>query len=164
VHFERYAAGDWTGQKHGAKVIGPLLVGQAGIQPTFLVHSKDYARLQALTREVGVSWSDDGGATWTQVARGPVETSKGLHAVSLASGWHFLAFNPQGRTPLSLARTRDGRQWETILPDLSRNGNRQVDYPTLMQSRDGRMHVVFSWGRSNIKHLVLDTEYLSGQP
>ncbi len=160
VHFELYRSGDWTGQKHGVKIIGPLLEGKTGIQPSFLVHSGDYKKLQVLTREDGTAWSSDAGRTWSQIEKGPIDTSKGLHAVSLDKGLHFLAFNPSGRTPLSLARSRDGKKWETILPELSRDGNGKMDYPTIMQARDGKLHIVHSWHRSNIKHLVLDTEYL----
>jgi len=162
VHFEIYKPGDWTGQKHGVEIVGPLLGGKEGIQPSFLVHSKDRRRLQVLTREDGSAWSSDGGKSWTPVAPGPIDTSKGLHAVSLANGWHFLAFNPDGRTPLSLARTRDGKKWETVLPVLSRDGNGKMDYPTMIQAKDGKLHIVHSWHRSNIRHLVLDTEYLCG--
>ena len=160
VHFERYAAGDWTGRRHGAEVVGPI-DGKDGIQPTFLVHSEDMRRLQVLTREDGAATSDDGGRSWTPLATGPIDTSKGLHAATTAGGWHFLAFNPSGRTPLSLARSRDGRTWQTVLPRLNADGGETMDYPTLMQSRDGRLHVVHTYGRRFINHLVLDAAYLS---
>ncbi len=160
VHFELYAPNDWTGQQHGAQVIGPILDGKPGIQPTFLVHSPDFRRLQVLTREDGTAWSRDAGRTWTRIMDGPIDTSKGLHAVTTTQGWHFLAFNPTGRTPLSLARSRDGKQWQIILPVLRQDGNKKMDYPTIMQTRDGKLHVVHSYGRDHINHLVLDTDYL----
>ncbi len=159
VHFELYAPNDWTGEKQGATVIGPLL-GKSGIQPTFLVHSPDYRRLQVLTREDGTASSEDGGQSWTPISDSPIDTSKGLHAVTTRSGWHFVAFNPTGRTPLSLARSRDGQKWQTVLSELNVNGDQQMDYPTILQSRDGRLHVVHSYGRDHIHHIVLDTEYL----
>lgn len=162
VHFERYAANDWTGEKHGAQVTAPLLQGKEGIQPSFLVHSPDFRQLQVLARDDGSGWSEDGGRTWTQLGAGPIDTSKGLHAVTTKSGWHFLAFNPSGRTPLSLARSRDGKKWDTVVPVLRRDGGKAMDYPTLMQARDGRLHIVHSYGREFINHLVLDTGYLEG--
>lgn len=160
VHFEIYQPNDWTGAKHGAQVIGPLM-GKNGIQPSFLVHSKDYQHLQVLTREAGSASSRDGGKTWTEVEDGPINTSKGLHAVTTKAGWHFLAFNPTGRTPLSLARSRDGKNWETVLPILRADGRKKMDYPSILQARDGRLHVVHSYGRDHISHVVLDTKYLS---
>ncbi len=160
VHFEIYPADDWTGQKGKVEVTKPLMGGKEGIQPSFLVHAKDMSVLQVLSREDGQAWSHDGGHTWTDVVAGPVDTSVGLHAVTTTDGWHFLTFNPVKRTPLSLARSRDGKNWETILPELSYNEGKEVDYPTIMQARDGKLHVVHSWGREQITHLVLDTEYL----
>jgi alpha-L-rhamnosidase len=162
VHFEIYKAGDWTGEKHGVRIVGPLLRGLVGIQPSFLTHSKDLKKLQVLTRDNGTAWSDDGGKSWTPVTKGPIKTSNGFHAVSLDNGWHFLALNPKGRSPLSLARTRDGIQWETILPELSKDGGGKMDYPTMLRSKDGKLHIVHSWHRRNIRHLVLDTKYLCG--
>ncbi|MEM7384921.1 MAG: sialidase family protein [Verrucomicrobiota bacterium] len=163
LHFELYQGGDWTGQKHGVKIIGPMVRGMKGIQPSFLVHDrKTMKKLQVLTREDGTAWSEDGGLSWTEVTKGPIDTSKGLHAVSdRNSDWHFLAFNPTGRTPLSLARSRDGKSWETVVTELSKDGKGKMDYPSMMQTRDGKLHVVHSWHRSHIRHLVLDAAYLA---
>lgn len=164
VHFELYQPHDWTGQKYGAKVIGPLMKGKNGIQPSFLVLSADFQQLQVLTREDGTATSQDSGRTWTEVEPGPIDTSKGLHAVTTNSGWHFLAFNPTGRTPLSLARSRDGQHWETILRELQVDGSKKMDYPSMIQARDGLLHVVHSFGRDHINHIVLDTDYLCASP
>jgi hypothetical protein len=37
-----------------------------------------------------------------------------------------------------------------------------MDYPAMIQTRDGRVHVTYSWDRAGIQHLVLDQEYLTG--
>ncbi len=121
VHFEVYRAGDWTGQKHGVTIIGPLE--GRGIQPSLLVLSADHKRLGAFTRDNGITRSEDGGRSWTPITKSPVPTAKGLHAVTTSGGWHFLASNPtSGRTPLQLSRSRDGKTWETILPTLWEDG------------------------------------------
>lgn len=161
VHFEIYQAGDWTGEKQGVKIIGPI-EGE-GIQPSFITLSPDLQRLKAFTRDDGITASGDGGLTWSPTGRSPVKTSKGFHAVTTRSGWHFLAFNQTAsRHPLELARSRDGEHWETILPSLRADGNKGMDYPTVIQTRDGRLHIVHTFGRAFINHLVLDTDYLSG--
>ncbi len=162
VHFELYPANDWTGQRHEPEVVPPLLAGKEGIQPSFLVLSSDYQRLQVLTRENGTTRSEDGGRTWSQVETSPIVTSRGLHVVTTKRRWHFLAFNSNDRrTPLSLARSRDGKKWETVLPELRKDGNKTMDYPTIMQSADGKLHIVHTYGRHFINHLVLDTDYVS---
>lgn len=161
VHFEIYQPGDWTGAKHGVKIIGPI-EGE-GIQPSFVTLSPDFRRLKAFTREDGITSTSDGGMTWSPIAASPVKTAKGFHAITTGDGWHFFACNKTAsRQPLELARSRDGERWETILPALRADGKKQMDYPTLIQTRDGRLHLVHSYGRESINHLVLDTGYLCG--
>ncbi|MEO7955857.1 MAG: hypothetical protein ABIW76_04130, partial [Fibrobacteria bacterium] len=63
---------------------------------------------------------------------------------------------------LVLSRSRDGITWEKILPDLSVRGTLRMDYPAMIQTRDGRVHVAHSWDRAGIQHLVLDQDYLTG--
>ncbi len=161
VHFEIYEADDWTGQKHGVTIVGPL--DGKGIQPSFIVQSPDFLKLGAFTRNDGFTSSKDGGKTWSAIGPSPVKTAVGLHAVTTANGWHFLAYNETGvRTPLKLARSRDGEHWEIILPSLSADGLQSMDYPTIMQTKDGKLHIVHTYGRQFINHLVLDTKYLEG--
>jgi len=161
VHFEIYEAGDWTGQKHGVQIVGPLE--GKGIQPSFIVQSPDCQNLRAFTRNDGITNSHDGGKTWSAIEPSPVKTAVGLHAVTTVNGWHFLVYNETGaRTPLKLARSRDGEKWETVIPVLSVDGLQDMDYPTIMQAKDGKLHVVHTYGRKFIRHLVLDTKYLEG--
>ncbi len=159
THFEIYAAGDWTGQRHGVTVIGPLE--GRGIQASFIIQSADYKKIRAFTRDDGITSSQDGGETWTPIEKSPVTTSKGFHAVTTREGWHFLAFNPdRTRTPLSLARSRDGDDWEVVIPDLRSEGKKSMDYPSMMQTQDGQLHIVHTFGRDYINHLVLDSQIL----
>ncbi|MCG8587603.1 MAG: exo-alpha-sialidase [Pirellulales bacterium] len=160
-HFEHYRAGDWTGRKHGVKVYGPIMDGRS-IQPSFVTLSADKRHLGAFLRDDGYAESRDDGRTWTKVNKSPVKTSKGLHAVTTRNGVHFLAFNPSSRTPLSLARSLDGKNWNVIIHDLWSDGKERMDYPTIMQSHDGKLHIVHSYGRRFIHHIVLDAEYLEG--
>ena len=162
THFEIYQAGDWTGQEHGVEIVGPI--DGRGIQASMVTLSADRQWLGAFTRDDGYTTSKDGGATWSPIEKSPVTTSKGFHAVTTANGVHFLVFNPdESRTPLSLARSLDGENWETLIVDLQSNEDWSMDYPTIMQAADGALHVTHTFGRRYINHLVLDTDYLEGQ-
>jgi hypothetical protein len=84
VHME-IAGGDYT---NDFELIGPLGPLEA-IQPTLLVHDDDYMTIQALCRAPGsgsptpVTWSYDGGQSWTSLSTISHNTSKGLDAVTI---------------------------------------------------------------------------------
>lgn len=157
VHLER-----------GAELIGPLK-GPEAIQPAFLVHPSDFRSLRMICRQITgehplTATSSDLGRTWSALTPlAGIKTWKGLDAVTLSNGWHLMAYNaPPNRYPLALARSRDGVAWEPVLLELSRSDTLRMDYPAILQARDGRVHVTHSWGRKQIKHLVLDGNYLTG--
>ena len=128
------------------------------IQPTILVH-KD--RLQALCRSgqgrITEVWSTDKGHTWS-----PMKTTDlpnpdaGIDGVTLKDGRHVLVYNPttRGRTPLNVAISSDGKNWEQIAVLESQPG--EYSYPAVIQARDGKIHVTYTWKRERIRHAVLD--------
>ena len=65
THFEIYQAGDWTGQKHGVEVIGPLE--GRGIQASFIELSKDKQRLKAPRGYAAAACALRGAATGVQI-------------------------------------------------------------------------------------------------
>jgi predicted neuraminidase len=156
VHMEltRDPAGAWERTP-------PLNVPSAfsAIQPTILVH--DARRIQILCRtEQGViaeSWSDDGGRVWSPMRGTKLPNpSAGIDAVRLADGHFLLVYNPSrdNRRQLQIASSQDGRSWTpgVVLED----GPGEYSYPAMIQGRDGRVHVTYTWRRQRIKHVVLD--------
>lgn len=165
VHFELVDGPDYTTGYH---LVGPI--GSGAIQPAFIVHSPDYSRLQIICRPSSSSgnppktaFSCDMGQTWTalQDLEG-INTCAGLTAATLKSGWHVLAFNPEcSRTPLSVALSKDGINWYTLLPELDMCDSLSVDYPSTIEAYDGKIHLVYAYANhGRIKHVVLDTDYL----
>jgi predicted neuraminidase len=144
---------------------GPLNDPKAfeAIQPTILVHSP--TRLQILCRSrqrvVTEAWSEDAGLTWgAMTATALPNPSAGIDAVRLADGRFLLAYNPtpSGRSRLELAVSRDGRIWHGAVTLEDATG--EYSYPALIQARDGRVHVTYTWRRERIKHVVLDPSAL----
>ena len=71
----------------------------------------------------------------------------------------------KGRGILNVALSRDGAQWEAALVlDYLDQPNRQFSYPSAIQSRDGLVHIVYTWHRERIKHVVLDPARLQTTP
>ena len=164
VHMERYS-GAWTPAALAAAAnwqkIGPLNVaGEFGaIQPTILVHSSSSLQILCRTRQrvISESWSQDEGRTWSAMKATTLPNpSAGIDAVRLADGRFALIYNPTptGRAKLDLAISPDGKSWKraAVLEDSAG----EYSYPAMIQTRDGRVHVTYTWKRERIKHVVLD--------
>jgi predicted neuraminidase len=162
VHMERWTPGDLASPAAWRKS-GPLNDPRAfeAIQPTILVHSK--ARQQALCRSrqkvVTELWSEDGGATWGPMkATALPNPSAGIDALRLADGRFLLVSNPttSGRDRLEIAVSTEGKAWRrgVVLEDAPG----EYSYPAMIQARDGRVHVTYTWKRERIKHVVVDPD------
>lgn len=147
-------------------VIGPLndpaKIG--AIQPTILQHPGD--RLQMLCRTRGQGfiaqcWSQDGGRTWDELTATELPNpNSGIDAVTLRDGRQLLVFNntPKGRTPLNVAVSSDGKQWKVVSTLEDQPG--EYSYPAVIQTKDGRVHITYTYLRKSIKHVVLDPKKL----
>ena len=161
VRVERATLGGDLGAPAAWTTSGPLndAAEFAAIQPTILVHSA--TRIQILCRSrqrvVTESWSEDGGRSWSRMSASTLANpSAGIDAVRLADGRFLLAYNPttSGRSPLALAVSGDGRSWQRAL--VLEDAPGEYSYPALIQARDGRVHVTYTWRRERIKHVVVD--------
>jgi predicted neuraminidase len=65
---------------------------------------------------------------------------------------------------LTVAVTRDGINWEAAAVLEYRTGSVQYSYPSVIQTRDGLVHVSYSWHRKRIKHVVIDPKRLETYP
>lgn len=160
VHVERWTPGDLASPAAWRKS-GPLNDPRAfeAIQPTILAHSP--TRLQAFCRSrqkvVTELWSEDGGATWgPMTATALPNPSAGIDALRLADGRFLLVYNPttSGRGRLEIAVSTDGKAWRRGV--LLEDAPGEYSYPAMIQARDGRVHVTYTWKRERIKHVVVD--------
>ena len=91
--------------------------------------------------------------------------NSGIDAVTLRDGRHLLVYNhtTKGRSPLNVAVSSDGRTWQAalVLEDQPRS---EFSYPAAIQSRDGLVHIVYTWQRQRIKHVVVDPDHLELKP
>jgi alpha-L-rhamnosidase len=86
--------------------------------------------------------------------------SAGTDAVTVKDGRHLLVYNPtpKGRTPLSVAISRDGKTWDTA--HVLESGPGEYSYPAVIQTADGLVHITYTWRRERIRHVVLDPSKL----
>jgi alpha-L-rhamnosidase len=134
------------------------------IQPAILIHPE--GRLQMVARGRGgnipTTWSEDKGRTWS-----PLETINlpanwaGIDAVTLRDGRHFIVYNhvhSKGkghRRFLNLSSSKDGKVWNAALV-LGMCDGGQFSYPSIIQGRDGLVHIVHTWHRKTIAHIVVN--------
>lgn len=132
--------------------------------------------LLALLRDAGpgpgrvlAARSGDGGAHWHALAPLPIPNPNASVALlRLQDGRLLLAANPQAQDRNQLAlwlSTDQGATWQPALSlENSPNGDDEFSYPALLQDRQGRIHVLYTWRRQTIKQVVLTPARLGPAP
>jgi len=144
------------------EVVGPLNEGEdiGVIQPTILTYADGRLQMLCRTRRerfIAQAWSEDGGRTWGKLhATSLPNPNSGIDAVTLKDGRQLLVFNntKQGRTPLNVAVSKDGKDWDVVVTLENEPG--EYSYPAVIQTADGLVHTTYTYHRKSIKHVVLD--------
>jgi predicted neuraminidase len=109
------------------------------------------------------SESHDGGRTWSEGKDSPFPNpNAAVEFLKLRSGRLLLIFNDSmtRRTPLTVAVSSDQDRTWPIRRNI-REGNNDFGYPTVVQARDGRIHLVYtSDRRSVVNHAVFDEDWV----
>jgi len=135
----------------------------SAIQPTILTLPGGKLQILCRTRAgvIARSTSTDDGRTWTALAPTDLPNpNSGIDAVTLTDGRHLLVYNPthDARTPLWVAVSHDGASWSHVLTLETAPG--EYSYPAVIQTRDGLVHVTYTYQRKQIKHVVIDPQSL----
>ncbi len=135
------------------------------------------------------SESLDNGDSWSEPVPTPLpNNNSSISAVRLKSGRIAVAYNPTCtpdptpgkaawpglRCPVAVALSEDGGltfplvRWiergEGFMGDENRTNNRQYEYPYLMQTEDGMLHLAYAaYTRKGIKYVSLREEDVMGQ-
>jgi len=116
--------------------------------------------------------TSDAGAHWSQPVRTVLPNpDAAVGAVLLANGPLVLAFNnsQEDREDLSLALSTDfGITWRVAHrlegePASPKAPLPEYSYPWIMQDTAGDIHVLYTWGRSRIKHVHFNRAWLVGR-
>lgn len=149
------------------RLTAPMISPNGNIHPT-LVRLSD-GRLLAYLRtggKGGVIWrseSTDAGETWSQLTPTDLPNpNSGLDLLRLQSGRLALAFNntPRLRTPLSLALSEEDERWPWL--QIIEDAYAEISYPTLAQTQDGLLHLVYTYRRETIYYVRCTEEWLMG--
>jgi len=170
VHFEVTSDQGRTWRK-----VGPVNDGVAiqAIQPSLLKLGNNKWLAVGRSRQDNVfqTLSEDDGKTWGKIKLGQLpNNNSGTDATTLRDGRHVIVYNHIGgvpgkwggkRTPLNVAVSEDGYDWKAALILEDEPG--EYSYPSIMQSRDGLLHITYTWKRQRVKHVVIDPAKLKLQ-
>ena len=122
---------------------------------------------------VTVTRTDDAGEEWGNVfGTNLIQRDSAVAGVRLGDGSLLAAYNNSAwdRRDLSLARSADGGvHWSKPYPlehDTTPDNvvRREYSYPFLLQTHDGRYHLVYTWQRKMIRHVVFNDAWVLGDP
>jgi alpha-L-rhamnosidase len=139
------------------------------IQPTILSYPGNKLQLLCRTENEVITecWSEDNGKTWSRMtATSLPNPNSGIDAVTLRDGRQLLVYNPTAknwgnRVPLSVAISDDGKKWNKIFDlepfiDADQAEKDEYSYPSVIQTADGMVHIVYTYNRVTVKHVVVD--------
>jgi predicted neuraminidase len=160
VHFEVTSDLGKTWQR-----VGPVNDGKTfgAIQPSILTLGGENLLALGRTRQGKVFQiaSNDLGKSWQSMEASSLPNpNSGTDAVTLQNGQHWIIYNhtPRGRSPLNIAVSSDGKIWKGALELENQPG--EYSYPAIVQTRDGLVHVTYTWRREKIKHAVIDPKLI----
>lgn len=133
------------------------------IQPSILPLGNGGYRVIGRTQQdrIFVADSGDWGTTWEPMRLGSLpNNNSGLDAIRLRDERFLIVFNnierapgqwSGRRSPLTVAISDDAENWK-VLFDLEKENGQEFSYPTVLQDRAGKVHVVYTWKRKTIRH------------
>lgn len=144
-------------------------VPEAGLTQPTLVEFPD-GRISAFfrngdaRRRIKRSDSRDGGMTWSEVTVTTLpHPGAGIEAIRLKNGHLAMVYNdkevdPRDRLAISIS-TDEGATWQWTRRIID-EPNARFDYPSVIQARDGSLHVTFSDKLATIKHVRFNEEWI----
>lgn len=152
------------------------------VQPSVVRLQPSQPKLLGLFRDrraknIYSATSMDDGLTWSEPKASVLPNNNaGIEANILGTGEVVLAYNPQtsGRDPLGFAMSSDGgATWphkrllqhgdsSSGVATNSGSGN-EFSYPTVMQTKDGMIHVMYTYNRETIKYKRFARSWIAGK-
>lgn len=161
--------GAWLRVDHAGRIVDQRRLPVGNAYPA--IAATDAASATALLTaspepELAAARSTDGGESW-QAAPPPAIATPGtpLALLRLAGGRLLLAGNEgsgRGRLTLWLSDPQ-GKEWH-LARRVEDAADATADFsePALLQSADGRIHLVYAWRRQGIRHLSFNEAWLAG--
>ncbi len=151
--------------------------GRSSLQPSIV--PLDETRGMAFLRYSGhpprrilTTTTEDGGQTWSDPTKLTLPNpNSSIMGLRLHNGDLLLVFNnsEEHRANLSLARSTDeGKSWKQVhrferTPQPAEDGSAahfEFSYPSLIQTQDDTIHLLYTWNRKRIRHVTFNPAFL----
>ena len=96
--------------------------------------------------------------------------NSGIDGLTLKDGRHLLVYNPTNknwgdRVPLSVAVSKDGKTWKEVIQlekvtNPETTDEEEYSYPAIIQTEDNLIHIVYTWNRKMVKHVVINPKMI----
>ncbi|MEQ1841233.1 MAG: sialidase family protein, partial [Verrucomicrobiales bacterium] len=145
------------------------------IQPTVLTLADGSLRTlyRSKNKRIIANRSNDGGKSWSELEETNLpNNNSGVEGLTLADGRHLLLYNHLGgdkaegwgkRNVLNLAVSKDGITWEAVA-FIEKEEKGEFSYPAMIQTKDGLVHMTYTWNRKKVKHVVIDPIKIKAEP
>jgi predicted neuraminidase len=138
---------------------------QPSIVPLNAQSAAAFYRCRSKDRHIAVARTDDGGQTWSSPRfldlPNPDSAVDGLPLLS--KGSILLAFNDSrnNRETLKLAVSNGScLDWIRIYT-LENSPDQEFSYPYMIRGRNGLIHLVYTWKRKRIKHVIFNEAWIN---
>ncbi len=146
-----------------------VVPGKLGVEQPSVVSLPDgkliaFFRDAANDHRIKRSESLDSGNTWSPICETTLPNpGSGIEAILLQSGNLAMVYNDKEESPrdrLAISISEDfGESWEWTRHIEDIPGQR-FDYPSIVQSKDGSLHVSYSYNLKTIKHVRFNEEWV----
>jgi predicted neuraminidase len=165
--------GEWLRLAPDGRIVDKVRMpqGRRTLQPAVAVLDGQHALAILRDNDTGpgrirVATTLDGGQHWPAADALPLPNpNSSVALLRLKSGRLLIAGNgASGRNQLLLWLSDDaGKNWHTAATvESDADPQAEFSYPALLQARDGRVHLAYTWRRQGIKHAVLNEAWLAG--
>jgi len=142
--------------------------GSSFIQPSIVACDSSRAgaffRSCSDTKAIGRATTRDAGTTWSEPHHLDLPNpDSAVNAISLSGGRILLAFNDglRGRENLQLSLSSDrGITWQRVAR-IEEDEGAEFSYPYMMQDSRRQIHLVYTWNRKYIKHVVFNEGWIN---
>ncbi len=150
---------------HTWRLTAPMVSPDGNIHPNVVARGSTLICYLRTGGAGGVIWrseSQDGGESWSELTPTRLlNPNSGIDLLKLSSGRLALAFNNSQthRTPLHVALTANADEmwrWVQVIEDTYA----EISYPTLAQTADGAIHLVYTYRREAIHYARFTEQWL----